>query len=152
MSVYRPNDLPTLTAFVVVMGLSGCLKDSSAVDDQNSAYWHERLRSSDLGHRREAALELWSLGPEGAAAVPELIGCLRDRDAELKINAAGALGSMGTAAKLAAPALVPLLREQDATVRDAAAAALGKLEVSSPEVVSALARALKDKDPTVRIR
>ena len=53
--------------------------------------WVARLKDKDAAVRREAAHALGRLEPPTAAAVPPLIGALKDEDKSVRVAAASAL-------------------------------------------------------------
>jgi len=85
-----------------------------------------------------------SLGCLGEAAVPTLIGSLKNKG--LRKDAVVALGKVGRSAAKAAPELCRLLKDDDGDVRRSAAASLGSIGSRSKEVVPALVEALGDKE------
>ena len=72
--------------------------------------------------RQAAAFALTAIG---ADAVPAPWRCLKDEDADVRLNAAGALGQIGPKAKAATAALASLLKDKGADVRLTAAEARG---------------------------
>ena len=102
--------------------------------------------------RRLAAAAVANIGPEAAAAVPELIGALGDADTQVKINAAVALSRIGPKAE---PAIRPLAQalnpKEPALVRQYAAEALARIGQELEPAVPELLRVLKD-DPEPKVR
>ena len=85
--------------------------------------------------REEAATELRTLGPDALAAVPVLIGALKDESMVRRCAAAEALGLMALAAEEAVPALVESLKDKDWLVRAEAAEALSRFGPEARAVV-----------------
>ncbi|HJZ90587.1 MAG TPA: HEAT repeat domain-containing protein, partial [Gemmataceae bacterium] len=95
------------------------------------------------------------LGVKGAAGVPELIECLKEKTAvgrgeggQLRERAARSLGKLGEHGKAAIPALSGMLKDPDRNARKAAAEALGLI---GPEAVLAVPklRDLAKNDPAL---
>src|SRR5438034_2929764 len=63
------------------------------------------------------ALGIYSLGPVGKAAIPELINLLTNQHTWIRGRAAMALGKIGPDAKVAVPYLIKTLSDKDADVR-----------------------------------
>ena len=115
-----------------------------------------RVRSAALRHieppnatvvRMAAARSLGIIGPEARAAVPALIGTLRDQETGVRWEAAAALGRIG---KDSVPALIEGLWDRDVKVRHAATYALGAVGPEASAAIPVLIRRLKDEDPGVR--
>ncbi|MBM4002087.1 MAG: HEAT repeat domain-containing protein [Planctomycetes bacterium] len=81
----------------------------------------------------------------GAAAVPDLVRSLNDRDPEMRFRAAEILGRMGSEAKEAVPDLVAHIDDPELRVRKAAIRALGQIGPASSPAVPALIRVLRDE-------
>lgn len=89
-----------------------------------------------------------ALGNIGGPAVPELVGLIKDPDANIR---EAALIGFHYAGAAPVPGLIELLRDSDAGVRKSAAEALGNCRRGAQAAAPELARALKeDKDAGVR--
>jgi HEAT repeat protein len=98
------------------------------------------------GCGRTAAQALAKIGP---AAIPALIGALKDRDEETQSDATRALSLMGQAA---VPALMKALRDEESTVRKGAAHALTRIDPTAKEAIRALIATLENKKEDARER
>ncbi len=107
----------------------------------------------DRGARvlRRGAVEAIGLYRGGAAlAVPALLHCLEDIDADIRREAAAALGKQGNAAEIAQPALFDrMVGDTDGGVRDAAGIALSQ---TGPAIIPALIEVLEADDAELRWR
>lgn len=83
-----------------------------------------------------------ALGRIGAAAVPSLVGALRDPDPAVRRNAVEVLGRMGDDAAAAVPDLIALLDDSDPDVRKAATRTLGRIGPQAQAAVPALMQKL----------
>ena len=109
-------------------------------------------------HVRFAAIRtLASLGPDGAQAVPVLVGVLNDKDdgpdrqtIRKRATAADALGRICPPTKIAMPALTVPHKDLDWYTRKQAALALLQINHDTNLVVSALSGMLKDRNASVR--
>jgi HEAT repeat protein len=112
---------------------------------------------------RIAAIQaLGSFGREAAAAVPQLVRALRDKDSRVRWFAAEALGLIGPDAKAGVPALVEALRSRDVAtgkrddamedgpIRLIAALGLGKIGPEARAAIPELIAALSGPDSRVR--
>jgi HEAT repeat protein len=97
---------------VVVAG--GCARKSGPVTagGRPAAEWAADLGSADTAVRKKAARELGHIGAADKAAVPALVGALKDKDAGVREAAVLALFAIGPPAAEAAPALTEL-RDRD---------------------------------------
>lgn len=103
------------------------------------------------GPRLSAAQALGEYGEKAEAAVPALVGALKETRWNGRDGAAMALGRIRRRLDVTIPALLEALEgDRDETVRAAAAEALGKIRDESSPVVSALAKALDDKAVNVQ--
>jgi len=75
-----------------------------------------------------AADVLFDLGPEAAAAVPDLRAAMKDRRTSVRQTAARLLGRIGSGAKAAIPDLRYALSDPSSAVREAAALALHEID------------------------
>jgi hypothetical protein len=87
-------------------------------------HWVEALQSPDVKVRLRAVRTLGNVGTGDPAAVPALIGAVKDRDAGVRGAAIQALGRMGPDARSAVPALREARKDADPTVRSQAGEAL----------------------------
>jgi HEAT repeat protein len=97
----------------------------------------QNLSSDQIKYRVDAARSLGVIGPDAKAAVPDLIGALRDPDREVKMAAIFALGEIGPAA---GDAVEPLMRvatdyEKDPGTAMMAIDALGRIGPAAQRVV-----------------
>lgn len=93
--------------------------------------------------RTEAAHALAQIGP---AAVPSLVGVLKDDDPFTRCEAARALARIGPDAAEAVRPLAEALNDDDALIRATAAYALGEIGSAAREAVAALIGRLSDTD------
>lgn len=110
----------------------------------------QQLKEEHWQVRRDAALALAEMPPEGKAAIKALVEALRDQDSRVRRAAAEALGKAGPKAKEAVPDLISALNDQDAGARQSAAEALGRIGPKAKVAVSPLAGMLEAEDPRVR--
>ncbi|MEZ6119620.1 MAG: HEAT repeat domain-containing protein [Pirellulaceae bacterium] len=104
----------------------------------------ESLDSREEETRRDAAYELWQMGPPAAnSAIPALIKALSDRDDQVSSLATEAIAVIGPPAADAVDVLVDRLRQRDDQVRYRSAFALGSI---GPAAVSGIQFALKSED------
>jgi hypothetical protein len=107
----------------------------------------EALRHEDATIRSSAAFVLGSFGPEAAAAIPELVNTLHDKNKFVREDAAAALRRVGEAA--IAP-LTEALADERVEVRRCAAFALAGIGSSAVEAIPALLAQLDDEDERAR--
>jgi len=100
--------------------------------------------------RAYAARGLGLLGPEAAAAVPDLIEALHDRDDWVRSAAAGALGGIGPEARAAVPALINGLNDAVNHVQLGCVIGLKGAAQDSPEVMPVFRELLSDPDSNIR--
>ncbi len=98
------------------------------------------------GIRVAAAKSLAVLGPDAAAAVPDLVVALHDPEPFVAMQAAAALGRIG---KPAVPGLTNALANKRPAVRHAAAYGLGEVGGDAEAAVPQLITRLEDYDPAV---
>ena len=108
------------------------------------------LESDDRRVRRRASVALGKLGPESAAAVPDLAAALGGKDRHARISALLMLTRIGPAARDAVGALIKALKDEDRGVRYSAAEALGAIGPAAKAAVPMLVLALKDADSDVQ--
>lgn len=97
--------------------------------------------------RREAIKSIAALGPGARAALPVLLGSLRDEHQDVRYWAAEAVRRIGPEARAAAPALLAVLADDVRPVQQAARRAL---EALGPSATPVLVPALTSHDPWVR--
>lgn len=107
----------------------------------------ELLSSPDHSIRYAACLTLTRLGPEGRAAVPELVRIAADSSDPLQETAVYALGSMGADAAPATPVLHKLALAKSRPLRDEAMAGLQSIGGAA---VPALAELLHHDEVVIR--
>src|SRR2546425_6528482 len=90
--------------------------------------WVRLLKDQDRNLRRQAALELSSIGPAGKGLVLPLIEALGDKDRYVRSDVARALGGIGPDAVVALDSLRTALKDRDSYVQLAAAAALWAID------------------------
>jgi len=99
---------------VLTLASAGCARKSGPVTagGRPAAEWAGDLASPDPAVRKKAARELGHIGAADKAAVPALVGALKDRDAGVREAAVLALLAIGPPAAEAAPALTEV-RDRD---------------------------------------
>jgi HEAT repeat protein len=99
---------------VLAVGCVGCARKSGPVTagGRPAAAWAADLASPDPTDRKKAARELGHIGAADKAAVPALVGALKDKDAGVRETAVLALLAIGPPAAKAAPALTEV-RDRD---------------------------------------
>jgi HEAT repeat protein len=112
----------------------------------------EALRSRNADVRRRAVSALGGVGPDAAAALPQLISMLADPDEETRAAVTKALGTIGTgpAAVAVVPGLLAALKDPDRLVRKAAAEALATIGARDERTIPALASMMRDRDREVK--
>jgi HEAT repeat protein len=109
----------------------------------------ELLRHHELFLRRESAHALGYLGPEAAAAVPELIRLFEDDDSEVRAITAESLTNVGTAAE---PELKKALLSGSPRIRGYAAEVLIAIDRSCHDAIRIATEALRNSEPACRIQ
>ena len=94
--------------------------------------------------RAYAARGLGLLGPEAAAAVPDLIAALHDKDEWVRSAAAGALGGIGPEARAAVPALINGLNDAVNHVQVGCVIGLKGAAQDPPEVLPVFRKLLSE--------
>lgn len=108
----------------------------------------DRLRSSDLSTREQAARDL---GRQSRPAIPALRGALQDPNPQVRALAARALAWLKPSSAAEGKLLAQSLEDANAEVRREAAWAIGRVEpVAAKAATSALVKALSDPDHVVR--
>jgi hypothetical protein len=111
------------------------------------------LNDSSEVVRTAAALALSRrFGPEAASAIPELIGCLKDRHhyLHLRVLAVRTLGNIGPSDPAVLPVLLAALQDEEPLVRRVTLQTLGTMGPRAKIAVPALRKAQADSDPAVR--
>ena len=123
-----------LVWFAIAMtigGLAGCSRKHEPVTagGRPAAAWVADLNSPDNRVRKKAVQELGHIGTADRAAVPALIGALKDNDATVREAAVLALLAIGPPAAQAGPALIEV-RDTDpvSNVRQAASKAVERVQ------------------------
>ncbi len=109
-----------------------------------------QLKDEHWQVRRDAALALADMPPEGKAVIGALAEALRDQDSRVRRASAEALGKAGPKAKAVVPKLINALNDQDAATRQSAAEALGRIGPKAKVAVSPLAGMLEAQEPWIR--
>ncbi|MHB1037987.1 MAG: HEAT repeat domain-containing protein [Pirellulales bacterium] len=109
---------------------------------QSPLAWRTSVPEPRPSTIRETAAD--ALARIGAAAIPELVAALGDRDEDVRAEAARALARMGPTAKAAVPALIAALGDEHETVRRNAARALGQIGPAAEPAIPALIKAMKE--------
>jgi HEAT repeat protein len=145
-----PRDPRFLVAAVLLAGaacLAGCGR-SEPPPDVNDLI--TLLRGETDDDRYQALATLQELGPDGAAAVPELKAMLgRAKEDDLAAEIAKALGAMGPAGAAAVPELRSLLARKAMWPRYAAVEALGRMGSAAAPALPAILTLTKDRDREV---
>jgi HEAT repeat protein len=113
-----------------------------------AAYWGRQLRNPDRKIRGLAAAALRLIGPDAAAALPEMAAALADKDVPIDWTLVCTLGDFRTSRPEAAAALVAALHEHRGD--PAWYSILGTAAKLGPDSVPLLADLLRDPDPAVR--
>ena len=125
----------SVLAIVLCSGCGNVEKQAKEKKKEQATYEGKRIKqlAKDLTipslhpiERRKVAIALVKIGP---AAVPALIGALKDKDGYVRQSAAYALGRIGPVAKDAVPALQAITKnDPERAARKAAAMALKKIQ------------------------
>jgi HEAT repeat protein len=100
--------VPLISIFLSLF-LAGCgAKEPVKAYGKPVADWLAELKKPDSRARKKAVTALGQIGSADPAAIPALIGALRDEDAAVKEKAIMALQHLGPAAKEAIPALTEI--------------------------------------------
>jgi HEAT repeat protein len=104
-----------------------------------NALKHEKLR----GH---VAYIIGRIGPDAAAATPELVKLIADKDEHVSLEAIIALANIGPGAKDAVPTLIKALSQSDHPHAHAAAYALGRIGPDAAAAEATLVGLLDNSD------
>jgi hypothetical protein len=113
------------------------------------SYWIKALKDKDRMTRKEAIQALGGIGPDAKAAVPALLGMVKEKDLFLSSDALASLRKIGTAAL---PALKKGLKNKEASVRQAVLTVLGTMGADAKSAVPALIKVLNDRTPVAAAR
>ena len=91
-----------------------------------------------------------ALGEIGPAAMPVLIGALKDKNVHVRKGGSGALRIIGPKAETAVPDLVEILKDVDEDVGSRISAMWALVRISSKAAVPVLVAALKDENKKIR--
>jgi HEAT repeat protein len=122
-----------LSAVVLGILLTGCSRKDEPVMAHGKpvSHWLEELKKSDSQARKKAVIALGHVGKADPAAIPALIGAVKDdRDATVRREAVLALLTTGPDAKDAIPILTEAQSDKDATVRSYASKALERIQAN----------------------
>jgi HEAT repeat protein len=109
--------------------LAGCGETAPVVSHGKPvSYWVEALRAGDVRVRKQAVLALGHVGSADPAAVPALIGAVKDREVEVRRAAVLALLNLGPQAREAVPVLTAAQKDVDTKVRSYAVKALERIQ------------------------
>lgn len=115
---------------ILVILLMGCGQPKATLAGGKSiSHWLQALQAPDPTVRKTAVNKLGNIGTADPAALPAVVGALKDPDAAVRCEAILALLRNGPAAKEALPTLMEMQRsDRNAQVRSYAAQALAKLQ------------------------
>jgi HEAT repeat protein len=110
-----PSRLAWLVALTCALlgSLTACKEKAPQVNISANV---QDLKSPETDKKVNACIELAKGGPAAAAAVPDLIPLLKDKDSLVRHLAAYALGQIGPKASSAVPALKDALKDSDTQV------------------------------------
>jgi len=105
------------------------------------------LRDSEPENRQLAATLLGDCGPSAKSSWRDLLHCMKDADAQVRINATAALGAIGIRSDEVVSGLIESLEsDKEIEARRAAAASLGKIGPAARKAVPVLAKILQEAD------
>jgi HEAT repeat protein len=119
-----------LPAVLLGIFLAGCSERSEPVMAHGKpvSHWLEELKQPDPKARKKAVGALGAIGKADPAAIPALIGVVKDdKHALVRDQAVLALLNIGPDARDAIPALTAAESDKDATVRTHATKALQRI-------------------------
>lgn len=141
----RWSDLTVVV--VAAVAATGCGTTETTADVQAQILL---LQGDDEEGRWKALATLRTMGPSGAAAVPQMRTMLKaTKDDVMRSELARALGGIGSGAAPAVPDLVPQLDSKDPWVRTKTAETLGTIGAAAATALPKLTRLAKDPDPDV---
>ncbi len=105
------------------------------------------LKERKVNVRAEAIMALGRIGPDAAAAIPDLVQLLGDKNERIAQDVCLALGRIGN---LAVAPLIAATALADVSVRARAAASLGSLSSPTDLVQQAILKCARDQAPEVR--
>ncbi|MFL5338969.1 MAG: HEAT repeat domain-containing protein [Gemmataceae bacterium] len=111
--------------------VSGCGRSDGPLTagGQPVSYWLADLNKPDPRSRKKAVKELGHVGAAHPAAIPAVIGALKDHDATVRMEAVVALLNLGRAGKQAEPQLADMSKsDPDKRVREYAVKAVERIE------------------------
>lgn len=100
--------------------------------------------------RWNAARTLGKIGPDAAAAIPDLIAALTDADDHVREHSAEALGDIGPLSTAAVPNLTAMLTDPITLIRRDAVRSLGNIGEASRPAIPEIEKLLKDREEVVR--
>lgn len=133
----RRYSVPRLSAHGLAAAGSAAVPALIEALDEADAY-------ADRDVLGQIAFALGEIGEAAAAAVPRLIGLLKEPSAFIRQHAAEALGMIGQSPALSVPALSEALNDSEPYVRFTAGLALARFGPDAEGAVPALKRALAD--------
>jgi HEAT repeat protein len=129
---FHPSSLiphPSSLLLGSVLLLFGCGQTAAPLaHGKPVSHWVQALHAGDARLRKKAAEVLGNVGTADPAAIPALIGAVKDRDAKVRRAAILALFKIGPAAEEAIPVLTEAQKDHDAQVRSYAAKALKRIQ------------------------
>jgi len=139
-------------AILLAIVLIGCGKEQAPLTSHGKpvVHWLEELNKTDPKARKKAVVALGHVGTADPAALPALIGAVKDRDAAVRSKAILALLNIGPDAKDALAALDDARKDKDATVRSYAAKAMERIQGGKLPVASRNPEPPAKKNPTRR--
>lgn len=112
----------------------------------------EIMKNQDLTAevRWNAARTIGKAREGGAAAIPELVAHLKDKERTVREHAAEALGDIGPLAQSTAPDLIAVLDDEYVKVRRDAVRSLGQINADPTTTIPAIKHLLEDPEEIVR--
>ena len=112
--------------------------------------WRTLLKVRKVSVRAEAIMALGRIGPDAAAATPDLILSLRDKNDKNERITQEVCLALGRIGNSAVEPLIAATSDADLTIRARAAASLGSLSAPSDQVHRAILKCARDQAPEVR--